>query len=607
VQAAAPWVTVSPTSGTNNVALTLTFQTSGLAAQAQPYTTSFSVVSGNQSVTVNVAVTIVAVTPPPPPTLTITCPANITVASPDGSPVVVTYTVTTSGGNPPVNLTVTPQSGSSFAVGPATTVQANAQSQDGQTKSCSFTVTVTAPSSNWTFCAAENQFCAFSGTKQVRYGANNTFFVQTLTGGTQCSNAVFGDPIPGVVKHCDVNSTVQVGGIGPQTAITCPAGAADILPGQAIQLIINANVAGTTFCLRAGTHPLTSSLRPKTGNTFVGEFGAIIDGTGWTTTERTQAAFRVYDDPNNPNDPNDPISDVTIRNLVIRNMPQWGIYAEWGINASQQLANHWTIDHNEIASNKWGLLFGPNFTVTNNYIHHNVGNSSSSIPDDRGGGYLGDSANNTTFDNNEIAYNGREQKVGRSSNVKFTNNFVHHNVGDGIWYDSNPNAAALIDNNRVEDNGRNGIFFEASIGATISNNQVRRHTNWDGVFISMSQNAQIFNNTIEGNFGGIDFYLNCDALSPVDDIKNNTAHDNTVVPGTLTDTYASGFFSTFTCTSTQLAPYLSGSKNLIFSHNTYRVPSLSFTRYFSWGGGGYKDWGQWQAVPQDATGTITTP
>jgi len=159
----------------------------------------------------------------------------------------------------------------------------------------------------------------------------------------------------------------------------------------------------------------------------------------------------------------------------------------------------------------------------------------------------------------------------------------------------------------VEDNGRNGIFFEASIGATISNNAVRRQTSWDGIFISMSQNAQIFNNTIEGNFGGIDFYLNCDALSPVDDIKNNTAHDNTVVPGTLTDTYASGFFSTFTCTSTQLAPYLSGSKNLTFAHNTYHVPSLSFTRYFSWGGGPYKDWGQWQAVPQDATGTITTP
>ena len=182
------------------------------------------------------------------------------------------------------------------------------------------------PSSDWTFCAAEGQFCAFSGTKQVRYGANNTFVVQTLSDGTPCTNAVFGDPIVGTAKHCDINSTVPVSGVGPQAAITCPAGAADIFPGQSIQLIVNANAAGTTFCLRAGVHQLTSSIRPKTGNTFVGEYGAVLDGTGWTTTDGTQAAFRVYDDPNDPNDPTDPVDYVTIRNLVIRNMPQWGIH-----------------------------------------------------------------------------------------------------------------------------------------------------------------------------------------------------------------------------------------------------------------------------------------
>ena len=90
-------------------------------------------------------------------------------------------------------------------------------------------------------------------------------------------------------------------------------------------------------------------------------------------------------------------------------------------------------------------------------------------------------------------------------------------------------------------------------------------------------------------------------LSGGDDVKNNAAHDNTVIVSSLTDTYASGFFSTFSCTSTQLAPYLSGSKNLTFSRNTYRVPSLSFTRYFFWGG--WKDWNQWLLVPQDGGGS----
>ena len=82
-----------------------------------------------------------------------------------------------------------------------------------------------------------------------------------------------------------------------------------------------------------------------------------------------------------------------------------------------------------------------NATIRNNYIHHNVGNPSSPIPGERGGGYVGQYADNTIVDNNEIAYNGPEQKVGLSANVTFRNNFVHHNLGDGIWYDLNNNAA----------------------------------------------------------------------------------------------------------------------------------------------------------------------
>ena len=146
------------------------------------------------------------------------------------------------------------------------------------------------------------------------------------------------------------------------------------------------------------------------------------------------------------------------------------------------MSDHWTIEYNEIASNKMGLESAPNFTIRNNYIHHNVGNASSSNPAERGGGYLVVRADNTTFDSNEIAYNGPEQKVGQSANVTFRNNFVHHNVCAGIWYDTNTNAGALIEGNRVEDNGRIGIALESSIGATIRNNTVRRHSASDAVF-----------------------------------------------------------------------------------------------------------------------------
>ena len=62
------------------------------------------------------------------------------------------------------------------------------------------------PAGEWTFCATEGDTCAFSGTTQVRYGANGSFVIQTLTDGTACTNAVFGDPIFGTVKQCAIPS-----------------------------------------------------------------------------------------------------------------------------------------------------------------------------------------------------------------------------------------------------------------------------------------------------------------------------------------------------------------------------------------------------------------
>src|SRR5678815_3855296 len=360
----------------------------------------------------------------------------------------------------------------------------------------------------------------------------------------------------------------------------------DSFPGVSIQSVVNSYGGNTTFCLRSGVFYLNSSITPKTGDVFVGEYGAILDGSSWSTSDDTQAAFRAH---------NQDIDYVTIRNLVIRNMPKSGIHTYYW------MSDHWTIEYNEIASNKIGIEFAPNFTIRNNYIHHNVGNASSSIPSERGGGYQGYRADNTTIDSNEIAYNGAEQKVVQSANVAFRNNFVHHNIPAGIWYDTNPNAGALIDGNRVEDNGRNGIFFEASVGATISNNTVRR-TPGDGIFISMSQNAQIYNNTLEANFGGIEYFLNCDSLSLGEDVKNNAAHDNTIVPSTQSYGYASGLSYLSSCSLTQLAAYMNGSKNLTFSRNTYRVPSIT-TPYWIWGG--WKYWNEWQAMGQDAGGTLS--
>jgi hypothetical protein len=58
------------------------------------------------------------------------------------------------------------------------------------------------PSSDWVECGGEGQRCAFTGTRQVRYGADGTYASGTFTDGAECSNAVFGDPLVGTVKSC---------------------------------------------------------------------------------------------------------------------------------------------------------------------------------------------------------------------------------------------------------------------------------------------------------------------------------------------------------------------------------------------------------------------
>jgi parallel beta-helix repeat protein len=340
---------------------------------------------------------------------------------------------------------------------------------------------------------------------------------------------------------------------------------------------VNLYSGATTFCLRAGVHYVTSSITPKTSNTFVGEYGAVLDGSNWGTSDTTQAAFRSH---------NQDIDYVTIRNLVIRNMPQRGIHAYY------YMSDHWTIEYNEIGPTvNTGIIVPSASLISHNYIH-----------DNSYAGYMGLYAHNTTFDSNEIARNGWEQKIGESQNVTFRNNFAHHNVGAGIWFDSN-NTGTLIEGNRVEDNGWIGVYYEISNGATIRNNAMRRNAD-AGVMLSVSQNVQIYGNTFEYNFRGITYFLRCPSLGgPTNlDLANNSAHDNTIVVGTETNVFGS-IFNYTSCTDTQVAPYLNGSKNLTFSRNTYKVPSTNGW-YWLWGTT-RKLWYEWQGMGQDSGSTVS--
>lgn len=73
----------------------------------------------------------------------------------------------------------------------------------------SSTVATPTPTSDgsWIFCANEGQTCSFTGTKQVRYGANGFYVYKVFTTSVLCSNTVFGDPAPNQVKQCHYSSS----------------------------------------------------------------------------------------------------------------------------------------------------------------------------------------------------------------------------------------------------------------------------------------------------------------------------------------------------------------------------------------------------------------
>lgn len=381
-------------------------------------------------------------------------------------------------------------------------------------------------------------------------------------------------------------NAADVGGntaYGPQRSQTRPTGAVDILAGASIQTAVTNNPAGTTFWLHSGTFSITSSIVPKTGNTFVGEYGAILDGTSWSSSTPEHAAFQAH---------NADIDNVTIRNLVVQNMPQKGIHA------FRDFASGWTVAYCEIAYCKDGISLSNGARVNNNYIHHNIGDPTNVDAGLRGGGYVFNEGTDIIVENNEISYNGPEQKSIDIGVITWRGNFVHHNYQGGIWVDGDGNGST-IENNIVEDQTV-GIWYEDARGCTIRNNYVRRHTE-QGLFLSTSKNNEVYGNTFEYNTFNIHTYADLDVVGLFawsGDLANNNIHDN-IIRTSGSGEYAALF--TYAGSGTSATPYINNTKANNYSANTYYGDNLAD---FDWIWVTAKNFTQWQALPQDATSTF---
>lgn len=398
---------------------------------------------------------------------------------------------------------------------------------------------------------------------------------------------------------------------GPSPEITCPAGAVDILPGTDIQAKINANSSGTVFCLRAGRHtPATAYLDPSPGDVFIGEYGAVIDGQH---LKKESFSYRYGPKP------------VIIKNLTVENFVGSGI--EGG--------NGWTIEHNEVRSNRGdGVWLGS--INRNNYVHHNH----------HGGMVSGFGQSGMVVENNEIAFNNTDSirdepdaggKMVAVQGADYNHNWVHDNYGSGIYCDINC-YNLNIHHNLVERNVKVGIELEISYDAEIHDNVLRDNgivdsrcvegyrcwfTDLGGILVFNSSNVRVHDNIVEeanghGIVGRQDSRWRCDTgdihtgryCRGDHIVKNLQVYGNRIQAPTDSRMYqfGDGKSSPFVMAGITGSDELFGNTyNNRFYSNSYRVPGASALtgNWFQWIGDTVITWSRWQSAGLDVDGAIS--
>jgi parallel beta-helix repeat protein len=296
-----------------------------------------------------------------------------------------------------------------------------------------------------------------------------------------------------------------------------------ISPGQNIQAIVNKYPTGTQFLLKAGVYA-NQRVVPKSGNVFIGQDGAILDGKN-ATAYAFDRGTKPY--PNN----------VRIQNLIIQNYASPDQHGAIMAGSSKtQSTTGWVVQDCEVRYNKHaGIKLANKMKLLNNHIHHNgqIGISGS-----------GDSV---LVEGNEIAFNNYRKTfdfgrvLGGAKFVKtrwlvVRGNYVHDNQGNGLWGDID-NINALYEGNRVENNSGAGIMHEISYDAVIRNNTAKGNgydRGWvtgAGILISASANVEVYGNTVLDNKQGIVGIQQNRIKNGVNyssNLKNLYVHHNTV-------------------------------------------------------------------------------
>jgi Right handed beta helix region len=295
--------------------------------------------------------------------------------------------------------------------------------------------------------------------------------------------------------------------------------------GDNAQSVVDAHRAATTYVVNAGIHLRNFSVRPKSGDRFCGEPGAVLDGG-----RSLESAF-----------------SGGARNVTLDSITVWD-YDSGRQGAAIQpepRASGWVVRNVSALHNAWaGLLVADGMKVLGGHYNDNDqlgigGNAATGIVLD---GLDDDPA---TLDGPELARNhtlhagcgfeagGMKWDVGQ---VTVRDAHVHDNDCRGLWADINARDA-LIEYSLVEGNRAEGIYYEISRDGVIRNNWVYRNgfsaPGWywgGGITVASSSNVEVYGNRLSGNYNGITGIQQDrpDSIPPAHLLAGLHVHDNLI-------------------------------------------------------------------------------
>ena len=359
----------------------------------------------------------------------------------------------------------------------------------------------------------------------------------------------------------------------------------DVRPEYNLQTIINEHGEGTTFCLQGGTYTPMHAITSRNYDSFIGaERGVVIDGgdkvgsglIGWGKTHGAH---------------------VVVENISFTEFTAFGLFLEQDS----------TINHVEATDNQIGVSVGTGSTVEHSYIHDNIQY-----------GATGGPGSDITYENNDLYHNntsdfcggecsgnaGTSKFVGPEGgleNLVWRHNYVHANIGNGIWEDIGV-TSSTIEYNLVTDNTKSGIFIEISKGAAIRHNVVENNDS-DNVGETCGHGSQIMNNdstdvevygnTVKASNGANGICAFDSAReAPISEVKDFYVHGNYIYLDKGAHTGLSGRKSSAEKEAENR-----------FVMNQYHVPDADGKHWQS-PESDHVTWSSWQKVGQDTGGSL---